>query len=143
MENVRDRIEKHKIINKMERQIPYNAEAMISKPNFHSRSDFSENLVAIELRKLEVKFDKPIYVGIYILDISKTYLYEFHHEFMASEFHEKCKIMYTDTDSFMYHTECDDVYDIMKRDINRVDMSDTLSTTRTAFRSQIKKFQVL
>jgi len=49
------------------------AEAMIAKPNFHSRSIFSENLIfAIEMRKLEVKFSKPIYVGMCILDISKT-----------------------------------------------------------------------
>jgi len=39
----------------------YGAEAMIAKPNFHNRSVFSENLVAIEMRKLEVKLDKPIY----------------------------------------------------------------------------------
>ena len=38
-------------------------EAMIAKPNFHNRSIFSENLVAIEMRKLEVKFDKSIYHG--------------------------------------------------------------------------------
>jgi len=54
--------------------------ATIAKPNFHSRSIFSENLVAIEMRKLKVKFDKPIYVSICILDIFKMCLYEFHHE---------------------------------------------------------------
>jgi len=57
-------------------------EAMIAKPNFHSRSVFSENLVAIEMRKLEVKFDKPIYVDMSILDIFKTCLSEFHHDYM-------------------------------------------------------------
>ncbi|XP_024868109.1 uncharacterized protein LOC112452227, partial [Temnothorax curvispinosus] len=67
----------------------YGAETMIAKPNFHSRSVFSENLVAIEMRKLEVKFNKPIYVGILI-----------------------------------YHIECDDVYETMKRDIDRFDTSD-------------------
>jgi len=60
----------------------YGAEAMIAKSNFHSRRVFSKNLVAIEMRKLEVKFDKPFYVGMCILDISKTCLYEFHHEYM-------------------------------------------------------------
>jgi len=74
---------------------------MITKPNVHNRSGFSENLVAIEMRKLEVKFDKPIYVGMCILDISKTCLYEFHHEYMLPQYHEKCKIMYTDTDSLI------------------------------------------
>ncbi|KYN32582.1 hypothetical protein ALC56_13063 [Trachymyrmex septentrionalis] len=64
----------------------YGAEAMIAKPNFHNRSVFSE-----------VKFDKPIYVNMCILGISKTCLYEFHYEY---------------------------TYDIMKRDINRFDTSD-------------------
>jgi len=36
-------------------------------------------------------------------------LYEFHHEYMAPLFREKCNIMYTDTDSLIYHIECDDV----------------------------------
>jgi len=52
----------------------YGAEAMITKPNFHSRSVFVENLIAVEMRKFEVKFDKPIYVSMCILDISKIYL---------------------------------------------------------------------
>ncbi|KYN21991.1 hypothetical protein ALC57_05626 [Trachymyrmex cornetzi] len=102
----------------------YGAEAMIAKPNFHSRSVFSENLVAIEMRKLEVKFDKPIYVGMCILDISKTCLYEFHHEYMLPLYREKYKIMYTDTDSLIYYIECDNVYDVMKRDVNKFDSSD-------------------
>jgi len=43
---------------------------------------------------------------------------------MVPLFREKCKIMYTNTDSLIYHIECDDVYNIMKRDISRFDMSD-------------------
>ncbi|KYN09798.1 hypothetical protein ALC57_18080, partial [Trachymyrmex cornetzi] len=121
MENVRDRVDV-KLLTKWEGR--YGAEAMIAKPNFHSRSVFSENLIAIELRKLEVKFDKPIYMGMCILDISKTCLYKFHHEYMAPVFREKCKIMYTNTDSLIYHVECDDIYDVMKRDINRFDTND-------------------
>ncbi|XP_025271017.1 uncharacterized protein LOC112639903 [Camponotus floridanus] len=66
-----------------------------SKPNFHSRSVFSENLMAVELRKLEAKIDKPIYVGMLILDISKIRL-----------------------------IECEDAYERMKRDIDRFDTSD-------------------
>ena len=97
---------------------------MIAKPNFHSRSVFAENLIAVELRKLEVKFDKPIYVGMCILDISKVCLYEFHHEYMLPLFRDKCKIMYTDTDSLIYRVECEDVYETMKRDIARFDTSD-------------------
>ena len=40
---------------------------------------------------------------------------------MLPLFREKCKIMYTDTDSLIYHIECDDICAVMKRDINRFD----------------------
>ncbi|KYN21871.1 hypothetical protein ALC57_05765 [Trachymyrmex cornetzi] len=68
MENVRNHVDV-KLLTKWDGR--YGAEAMIAKPNFHSRSIFAENLIAVELRKLEVKFNKPIYVGMYILDISR------------------------------------------------------------------------
>ncbi|XP_011883992.1 PREDICTED: uncharacterized protein LOC105571127 [Vollenhovia emeryi] len=80
MENVRNHVDV-KLLTKWDGR--YGAEAMISKPNFHSRSIFSENLIAVELRKLEVKFNKPIYVGMCILDISKICLYEFHHDYIT------------------------------------------------------------
>ncbi|XP_070529195.1 uncharacterized protein [Cardiocondyla obscurior] len=121
MENVRNHVDV-KLITQWEGR--FGAEALIGKPNFHSRSVFAENLVAIEMRKLEIKFNKPIYVGMCILDISKTCLYEFHHEYMQPLYHDKCKVMYTDTDSLIYYIECDDVYETMKRDINRFDTSD-------------------
>ena len=97
MENVRNNVDVkliqiNTIITKWDGW--YGAEAMIAKPNFHSRSVFMENLIAIEMRKLEVKFDKPIYVGMCILDISKVCLYEFHHEYMSPMYRDKCKIMY-------------------------------------------------
>jgi len=64
-------------------------ETEFSQPQFF----FAENLIAVEMRKLEVKFDKPIYVGMRILDISKVCLYEFHHEYMSPMYRDKCKIM--------------------------------------------------
>ncbi|XP_024883502.1 uncharacterized protein LOC112462123, partial [Temnothorax curvispinosus] len=60
MENVRDHVDV-RLVTRWDGR--YGAEALIAKPNFHSRSVFSENLVAIELRRLEVTFNKPIYVG--------------------------------------------------------------------------------
>jgi len=79
MENVRNHVDV-KLLTKWDGR--YGAEALIAKLNFHSRSVFSENLVAVELRKLEVKFNKPIYVEMCILDLSKICLYEFHYEYM-------------------------------------------------------------
>lgn len=121
LENVRNHVDV-KLLTKWGGR--YGAEAMIAKPNFHSRSVFSENLMAVQLRKLEVKFNRPIYVGMCILDISKICIYEFHHGYMFPAYRDKCKIMYTDTDSLIYDIKCDDVYELMKRDIARFDTSD-------------------
>jgi len=96
MENMRNHVDM-RLLTRWEGR--FGAEGMLAKPNFHSCSVFSENLVAIEMRKLEVKYNKPIYVDMCILDISKTCLYEFHHDYMLPMYHEKCKVMYTDTDS--------------------------------------------
>ncbi|KYQ56130.1 hypothetical protein ALC60_04953 [Trachymyrmex zeteki] len=98
MENVRNHVDV-KLLTKWDGR--YGAEAMIAKPNFPSRSVFAENLIAVELRKLEMKFNKPIYVGMCILDISKVCLYEFHYEYMLPLFRDKCNIMYTDSDSLI------------------------------------------
>ncbi|XP_076247953.1 uncharacterized protein LOC143187849 [Calliopsis andreniformis] len=121
MENVRNHVDV-KLLTKWDGG--FGVEAMISKPNFQSRSIFPENLIAIELRKLMVKFNKPIYVGMAILDISKTCLYKFHYDYMYPLHQRNCKIMYTDTDSLIYYIQCEDVYEMMKRDIHRFDTSD-------------------
>ncbi|XP_018378038.1 PREDICTED: DNA polymerase-like, partial [Trachymyrmex cornetzi] len=122
MENVRDHVDV-RLITRWDGR--YGAEAMIAKPNFHSRSIFSENLVAVELRKLEVKMNKPIYIGMCILEIAKLRLYEFHYEYVIPLYRDTCKILYTDTDSLIYLLECENVYDTdIKRDITRFETSD-------------------
>ncbi|XP_071637544.1 uncharacterized protein [Temnothorax longispinosus] len=121
MENVRDHVDV-RLVTRWDGR--YGAEALIGRPNFHSRSVFSENLVAIELRKLEVKFNKPVYVGMSILEISKTCFYEFHYDYMMPLYGDRCRIAYTDTDSLIYSLECADAYELMRRDIDRFDTSD-------------------
>ncbi|XP_036150881.1 uncharacterized protein LOC118648637 [Monomorium pharaonis] len=120
MENVRDRVDVRLVTSWDGR---HGAEALIAKPNFHSRSIFAEDLMAIELRRLEVTMNKPLYVGMAILEIAKTRLYEFHYDYMLPLYRDKCKIMYTDTDSLIYFIECYDAYEDMKRFIDRFDTS--------------------
>jgi len=91
MENVRDRVDVE-LLTQWEGR--YGAEAMIAKPNFHSI--FSENLIAIELYKFEVKFDKLIYVGICLIYPNVCTNFTIN---MAPLFREKCKI--TDIDSLI------------------------------------------
>lgn len=102
----------------------YGVEALITKPNFHSCTIFNPNLVAIQLDKLQILMDKPIYVGMCILDIAKTVLYEFHYEFMKKNLGSDCKLLYTDTDSLIYEIKNVDAYEIIKENINRFDTSD-------------------
>ena len=55
---------------------------LVSEPNYHTTKCFSENLLAIEIKKIKVKMNKPIYLGLSILDISKTFMYKFWCDYM-------------------------------------------------------------
>ena len=49
----------------------------MSEPNYHTTKWFSEKLLAIEIKKTKVKMNKPIYLGLSIVEISKTLMYGF------------------------------------------------------------------
>ena len=55
---------------------------LVSEPNYHTAKYFSEDLLAIEMKKIKVKMNKPIYFGMSILDISKTLVYEFWYDYI-------------------------------------------------------------
>ena len=50
---------------------------LVSEPNYHTTKGFSESLLAIEMKKIKVKMNKTVYLGLSILEISKTLMYEF------------------------------------------------------------------
>lgn len=100
----------------------YGARVRIASPNFQSLSIFSENFVAIQSTKLEVFMNKPIYVGMVVLDLSKTIVYKFHEQ-MLSLYGSNCQMLYTDTDSLIYSVTCDDIYEDIKRNIDWFDTS--------------------
>lgn len=88
---------------------------LVQKPNFQTSIIINENLVAVSMKKTSVKLDRPLYVGMCILDISKLLLYDFHYNKMVNYYgREKIGISYMDTDSFLYWIKTEDMYEDLK-----------------------------
>ena len=90
-----------------------------SEPNFDRATIFDEHLVAIHMKKTEVYFNKPIYVGQAILDISKTLMFDFHYNYIKKKYGQKSELLMTDTNSLMYLIQTDDVYYDIKKDVKK------------------------
>ena len=93
------------------------AEKLISKPNYERTTIFSEDLVAVHMKKMELVFNKPVYLGMSILDISKTLMFDFHYNFIKKKYGPKAKLLMTDTDSLMYEIHTEDFSEDIREDI--------------------------
>ena len=80
----------------------------MSEPSYNTTKYFSENLLAIEMKKIKVKMNKPVYLGLSILEISKTLMYEFLYYYMKPKYNDNVKLCYMDTDSFIMHIKTED-----------------------------------
>ena len=97
----------------------------MSKENFKTAS-IQDDLYFIESNKMKVKYDRPSYLGNAILDLSKLYMLEFHYEYMQPKYGNACELIYTDTDSFVYHIKTNDLYQEQFNDREKYfDMSET------------------
>ena len=85
MENVR----KHKDIKLVttDRRRNY----LVSQPNYHTTKFFTENLLAIEMKKTEILMNKPVHLGLSILELSKILMYEFWYNYVKPKYSEKAK----------------------------------------------------
>ena len=119
MENIRNR-QDVKLISNRDMARKYTA-----KPNFQHVNIFCENLIAIHTKKTSLTFNKPVYLGLCILDLSKTVMYEFHYNYIKPKYGSKANLLYTDTDSLMYEIETEDFYKDISGDVkDRFDTSD-------------------
>ena len=124
MENVRNRINFQLVhdgdkISKLASKIQYKDHVLYG--------DKDVELCGISMAKTNITLDKPIYVGMAILDLSKTLMYDFHYNTIMKQYkndYTKVKLLFTDTDSLCYHIECEDIYKDIQTNKNDYDLSD-------------------
>ena len=73
---------------------------LVSEPNYHTTKFFTENLLVTEMKKTQLVMNKPVYLGLSVLELSKILMYEFWHNYVKPRYGEKSKLCYLDTDSF-------------------------------------------
>ena len=110
MENVRNRINVKLVINEKA------CNKLVKKSNFKSVNIFHENLIAVHMEKTTVRLNKPIQIGMTILDLSKTLMYRFHYDYVKPKWGNEAALLFTDTDSLCYEIQTDDFYEDIKDD---------------------------
>ena len=112
MENVRNHRDIKIVTTDKRRSI------LASEPNYHSTKYISKDLLIMEMKKVEVKMNKPIYLGQAILDISKTLMYEFWYDYIKPKYGNKVRLCYTNTDSFVIYVKTDDFYKDISNEVD-------------------------
>ena len=107
MENIRNRVDV-RLVNDRKK-----AEKLIAKPSLKHWTRFDENLIAVHMKRTKLKFNKPVYCGMAILDLSKTLMYDFHYKYG-----KKQKLLFTDTDSLCYEIETEDFFQDISGDVD-------------------------
>ena len=97
---------------------------LTSKPTYISSKIFNEDLMAVHKIKETLTLNRPAYVGMFILDLSKTLMYELHYQYIKEKYGDRAKLLFTDTDSLTYEIETEDVYQDFWNDKDKFDNSD-------------------
>lgn len=119
MENIENRVDVRLVTTESE------AIKLGAMPNYDRRTIFDENLIAVHMKKTKLMYNKPIYLGMCILDLSKTLMYDFHYNYVKNKYGDRAKLLFTDTDSLAYEIKTDDFYADIASDVeSRFDTSD-------------------
>ena len=111
MENVRN-YRNTKLVIK-ERRRSY----LVSQPNYQTIKFFTENFLAIEMRKTQMLINKPVYLCLSILDLSKTKMYKFWHDYEKPKYGKNATLFRMDTDSFIVRVKADNIYKAIAEDV--------------------------
>ena len=95
------------------------AQKLAAKSNYDRCAIFDENLIAVHMKKKKLYFNKPVYLGMSVLDLSKSLMYDFHYNYIKTEYGGKAKLLFTDTDSLAYEIRTKDFYKFINPDIEK------------------------
>ena len=118
MENLYKRVDL-KLVTDPDEYLKY-----VSRPSFVNSKILSEDLVIVNKMKETLTLDRPSYVGVCILELSKVLMYDFHYNYIKKKYGDRAKLLMTDTDSLMYHIRTDDAYLDFWEDRDKFDLSD-------------------
>ena len=98
---------------------------LAARPTYISSKIFTDkNHIAVHRTKTVLSLNRPSYVGMCILDLSKTLMYDFHYNYIEKKYSEKARLLFTDTDSLCYEIEAEDIYKDFYADKDKFDNSD-------------------
>ena len=120
MENLRKRVDVELIRASEEDKL----RRLIASPAFARASIFDDDLAAIQVHKSRLVLNRPVYVGMTILNISKHLMYVFYYNKLKTHYGESCQLLYTDTDSLLLEIQTEDVYKDMAQNQTLYDTSD-------------------
>ena len=112
-----ENIKKHRDIKSVTRD--KKRSKLVSEPNYPTINYISKDLSIIEMNKTKVKMNKPIYLGLSILEISKILMYEFWYDYMKPKYGNNVKLCYMDTDSFVMNIKTEDFYKDIANDVEK------------------------
>ena len=92
---------------------------LASEPNHHTIKWFSECFLAIKIKKIKVKMNQPVYLGLSVSEISKTLMYEFWYDYIKPKYQNSAKLCYMDTDSFIIYIKTEDLYEDIADDVEK------------------------
>ena len=120
MENLRKRVDVKLVRSRGEDKL----RRLIASPAFARANIFDDDLAAIQVHKSNLVLNRPVYVGMSILDLSKHMKYDFYYNQLKAQYGESCQLLYTDTDSLLLEIKTEDMYKDMARNQTLYDTSD-------------------
>jgi len=117
MEQVRNRVNVHLICD------PNKLTKAVSRPTFRRAEIINDDLTLVCGARQRITLNKLISVGFSILEISKLIMYTFYYDYLKPKYDDRCKLLFTDTDSFCCHIQTDDLYHDMSENPDLFDTS--------------------